>query len=112
MERKEQRAVEIAEFKEKTKSVIRTFENKSTEDSPGDQMEWLQRMNIDIRIEDIGVAFPLSLNQELELPKTGSIDTTAVRAFLFSVASLSFSSHKGVTGTADMAGFSFQFVSQ
>lgn len=112
LDRKEKRAAELAEFKEKTKSVLRSFEIKVKDVEPEDRPTWLIDYIIDLTVENIGVAFPLTLDQGLELPQTGSHDSTPVRAFLFSIRSLVFGTQRGETGQAIMKGFSFQFVSR
>lgn len=109
--RKEKRAVELADFREKTKTFMRSFEANpptgSTEGKP-----WLHDYIANLTIKNIGVAFPLTHDQDLELPQTGSRDATASRAFLFSVKTLAFGAQRGESGQAVMKGFSFQFVSQ
>lgn len=112
LDRKERRAAELAEFKEKTKTVLRSFEVKVKDAEPEENSTWLSDHTIDMTIGNIGVAFPLTLDQDLELPQTGSHDFIAVRAFLFSIKSLVFGTHRGETGQAVMKGFSFQFVSR
>jgi hypothetical protein len=111
IDRKERRAAELAEFKEKAKSIMRSFEVKVNDAEPK-KSTWLSEHTIDLLIRNIGVAFPLALDQDLELPQTGSHDSSAVRAFLFSVKSLVFATQRGETGQAVMKGFSFQFVSR
>jgi hypothetical protein len=106
MLRAEQRAVELAEFKEKTRNVMRTFEVKDKPDAIQDR---LSAYAIKFTFKNIGFAFPLAHNQEL---KPGSQDSSAVGAFLFSIKSLVFSIHRGESGQAAMKGSSFQFVSR
>lgn len=62
-------------------------------------------------MRDIGVAFPLTLDQELEMPQSGRGSTT-FKAFLLSIQSVSFGAQRGETGQAVMKNFSFQFVSR
>ncbi|KAJ7579122.1 hypothetical protein C8J56DRAFT_337033 [Mycena floridula] len=112
LERKEQRAKELAAFKLKTQSILKTFETKIKTTETDDPTSWLNHYVIDLSIHNIGVAFPLTLSQDLQLPKSGSQDCEAVRAFLFSIKSLQFSTQRGETGEATMSDFSFQFVSQ
>lgn len=109
MVRAEQRALELAEFKEKTLHVMRTFETKDKPPSPEAIQDWLSAYTIRFMFKNIGFAFPLALNQEL---KPRSQDSCAVGAFLFSIKSLIFSIHRGDSGQASMKGTSFQFVSR
>jgi len=112
LEHKERRAAELKEFKEKTKSVMRTFEVKVQDTEFQEKSTWLSEHTINLIIKNIGVAFPLALDQDIELPQTGSHDSSAVRAFLFSIKSLVFGTQRGETGQAIMKRFSFQFVSR
>lgn len=109
MIRAEQRALELAEFKEKTRNVMRTFETKDKPPSPEALQDWLSAYTIKFMVKNIGLAFPLALDQEL---KPGSQDSTAVGAFLFSIKSLVFGIQRGDSGQAAMKGTSFQFVSR
>jgi hypothetical protein len=111
MDRKEKRALELEAFKAKTRSVLKTFE-VNLQDSFEERTSWVNKYTFNLAIKNIGVAFPLTLDQDLQLPQTGSHDSTAVRAFLFSVKHLSFGAQHGETGQAAMKGFSFQFVSR
>jgi hypothetical protein len=54
----------------------------------------------------------LTHDQNLEIPQTGSGDSTAVKAFLFSVKSIKFGTQRGESGEAKMQGLSIQFVSR
>ncbi|KAJ6593973.1 hypothetical protein B0H19DRAFT_1365929 [Mycena capillaripes] len=111
-DRKEQRAIELAAFKEKAQSILKTFEVAVEDVQVKDQSFWLQSYVIDLSIYNIGVAFPLTLDQNLEIPQTGSRDSTAVRAFLFSIKGIKFGTQRGESGEAKMQGLSFQFVSR
>lgn len=112
LERQEERALELAAFKEKTQSILKTFEVGTRDDQPDERKSWLDNHIINVAIHNIGVAFPLTLDQDLELPQTGSTDSTAVRAFLFSIKSIEFGTRHGETGQATMQRLSFQFVSR
>ncbi|KAG6900261.1 hypothetical protein C0993_000714 [Termitomyces sp. T159_Od127] len=48
----------------------------------------------------------------LQLPRTGSRDSTSVPAFLWSIKSIEFGTHRGQSGQAEMKLFSFQFISR
>src|SRR5882757_11572069 len=109
MLRAEQRAIELAEFKEKTRNVMRTFETKDKPPSPDAIRDRLSNYTIKFTFKNIGFAFPLALDQELG---PGSQDSSAVGAFLFSIKSLVFSIQRGESGQAVMKRSSFQFVSR
>ena len=72
----------------------------------------LELYNISVIVRNIGVAFPLTLTRDFHLPRSGSHDDNAVRAFLFSIKTIEFGTQLGENGQASMTGFSFQFVSR
>ncbi|KAK7692730.1 hypothetical protein QCA50_004363 [Cerrena zonata] len=109
--RQEQRATELAEFREKTRSVMRTFEAKIGDPQQDADRVWWDEYNIKVAVHNIGIAFPLAANPDLQLPRSGSLDSSAVRAFLFSTKSVVFDTEKGETGKVKIEDFSFQFVS-
>ncbi|KAH9858939.1 hypothetical protein C2E23DRAFT_880346 [Lenzites betulinus] len=109
--RKEQRASELEEFKEKTRSLMRTLDVKIGEQAASEK-SLLELYTISLAISNIGVAFPLSLARDLQMPRSGSHDDASVRAFLFSIKSLKFGSNLGENGQASMSNFAFQFVSR
>ncbi|KAF7315604.1 hypothetical protein MIND_00075800 [Mycena indigotica] len=111
-DRKEQRAVELAAFKEKAQSILKTFEVDVKDDQEKETSTWLKSYYINLSIHNIGVAFPLIHDPTLELPQSGSGDTSAVRAFLFSIKSIKFGTRRGESGEAKMQDLSFQFVSR
>jgi hypothetical protein len=110
--RKEQRALELAAFKEKTQSILKTFEIGGRDAKVQEKSTWLDDYIINVSTRNIGVAFPLTHDQDLELPQTGSSDSTAIRAFLFSIKAVEFGTHRGETGQATIRSLSFQFVSR
>jgi hypothetical protein len=109
MLRAEQRAIELAEFREKTRHVMRTFETKDKLSSLSESQGLLSKYTVKFVFRNIGFAFPLAPNQDL---KPGSQDSSAVAAFLFSIRSLIFDIQRGESGQAAMKGSSFQFVSR
>ncbi|KAI0663325.1 hypothetical protein C8Q70DRAFT_1102776 [Cubamyces menziesii] len=109
--RKEERASELEEFKEKTRSLMKTLDVKIGEQSAAEK-SLLELYTVSLVINNIGVAFPLSLARDLQMPRSGSHDDSAVRAFLFSIKRLSFGSHLGENGQASVTNFAFQFVSR
>ncbi|KAJ7084454.1 hypothetical protein B0H15DRAFT_940059 [Mycena belliarum] len=111
-DRKEQRAVELAAFKEKAQSILRTFEVAVQDVKSKESSSWLTSYIINLTVNNIGVAFPLTHDQDLEIPQTGTRDSTAVRAFLFSIKNIQFGTQRGESGEAKMQGLSFQFVSR
>lgn len=112
LEHQEKRAIELAAFKEKAKNILNTFDVKVGDVQLEETTSWISEFLVHITIHNIGVAFPLAHDFDLELPHTGSRDSAAVRAFLFSVKSISFSANRGETGQAIMESLSFQFVSR
>ncbi|KAJ6586994.1 hypothetical protein DFH09DRAFT_241649 [Mycena vulgaris] len=111
-DRKEQRAIELAAFKEKAQSILKTFEVAVQDVQVKEQSSWLTSYVINLSIHNIGVAFPLTHDQNLQIPQTGTRDSAAVRAFLFSIKSIKFGTQRGESGEAKMQGLSFQFVSR
>ncbi|KAJ7072266.1 hypothetical protein C8F01DRAFT_1205872 [Mycena amicta] len=111
-DRKEQRAVELAAFKDKAQSILKTFEVNVKDDQANEASAWLKSYYINLSIHNIGVAFPLIHDQTLEIPQSGSRDATEVRAFLFSIKSIKFGTRRGESGEAKMQDLSFQFVSR
>ncbi|KAI0958666.1 hypothetical protein AcV7_004416 [Taiwanofungus camphoratus] len=109
--RKEDRAHELAEFKEKTKSLMRSFDVKVGE-SPHAESSWLDHFTILLTIKNIGVAFPLAINRDVPMRRWNKQEDASIRAFLFSIKSLVFGTQRGESGQATMKGFSFQFVSR
>ena len=63
LDRKERRAAELAEFKEKTKTVLRSFEVKVKDAEPEENLTCLSDHTIDMTIGNIGVAFPSLLTK-------------------------------------------------
>ena len=112
LDRKEQRTIELAAFKEKAQSILKTFEIGGWDAQTEPKSSWLNDYIIDVSTRNIGVAFPLTHNKDLEVPQAGSRDLTSVRAFLFSIRSIEFGTHRGETGQATMKNLSFQFVSR
>ncbi|KAF8893814.1 hypothetical protein BD779DRAFT_1669348 [Infundibulicybe gibba] len=108
--RQEQRALELAAFKEKTQKILKTFEVR-VRDVQTQKRPWFYNFIINVSVRNIGIAFPLTLEQDLEIPLTGSKDSNSVRAFLLSVKSIEFVSHRGETGQVIMKSLSFQFIS-
>ncbi|KAF8554692.1 hypothetical protein OG21DRAFT_1508579 [Imleria badia] len=109
--RRQQRAAELEAFKEKTRSILRTFEMQAP--SPdATKPSWLSKHTVLVEVERIGVAFPLALDQSVGLSQWSSQDRTSVRAFLFSVRRIRFSSQKGEAGQMNTRELSFQFVNR
>ncbi|KAG6845925.1 hypothetical protein H0H87_000731 [Tephrocybe sp. NHM501043] len=108
---KDKRALEMAAFKEKTRHILQTF-GVGVQDTLEEARPWLETYIINVSTHNIGVAFPLTHDQDLQLPRTGSRDSSTVPAFLWSIKSIEFGTHRGQTGQAEMKAFSFQFVSR
>lgn len=71
---------------------------------------WLHDYSIDFTIKNIGAAFPLALDGNLELPHARSAPQPHVKAFLFSIKSMAFGVERNGSGLFRMQSFSFQFV--
>ncbi|KIJ61338.1 hypothetical protein HYDPIDRAFT_177084 [Hydnomerulius pinastri MD-312] len=110
--RRHQRATELEAFREKTRSILKTFEGQSKESGATQKPSWLSEHTIVVEIERIGVAFPLTLDQSLELPQWPRRDLPSVRAFLFSVRRIRFNAQRGEAGRMETKELSFQFVNQ
>lgn len=109
--RKEQRANDLEEFKEKTRSLMKSLDVKTGEPKTS-QKSLLEMYTASVVIQNIGVAFPLTLARDLQMSRVGSHDESAVKAFLFSIKTLKFGTQLGENGQASMTNFSFQFVSR
>ncbi|KXN92475.1 Protein CSF1 [Leucoagaricus sp. SymC.cos] len=109
LERKEQRAQELAAFKQKAQSILKTFEVKG-HDSQTEQAPWFSKYFIGVTIRDLGIAFPITLDQDIQLPQYRAKEA-AVNAFLFSISSITFGINRGETGEAVVKKLSCQFIS-
>jgi hypothetical protein len=110
--RKEQRAADLAGFREKTRSFIRTFDPKSSLSELGTTSAWYHDYHLQLGIKNIGVAFPLALLEDTSQLEQGARGSSSVRAFLFSIKSLAFGTQRGETGRIALKAFAFQFVSR
>lgn len=110
LQRKRDRALELEGMRTKTRHVIKKFEGPETRTPVGTAF---RNRIISMAIEDIGIAFPLSIQSSLgSSPATPSAqpDIGPVPAFLFSIASFSFATQREESGNARIAKFAFQFV--
>ena len=107
--RAEQRAKELAAFKEKTREFIKTFE--SSKPGPDAIQSWISGFLINFTFKNIGIAFPLDFDPTIRIERPESGKDRATRAFLLSIKSLSFSLQRGESGQAVMKGTALQFVS-
>ncbi|KAI6040347.1 hypothetical protein EDC04DRAFT_2894324 [Pisolithus marmoratus] len=110
--RRSQRAAELEAFKEKTRTILKTFEVQRRKPDLERDASWLSKHSITVTVESISVAFPLSFDQSLELPKSSDYDFSAVRAFLFSVRRIEFHTQRGEAGQMTTKELSFQFVNR
>ena len=108
--RAEQRAKELATFKEKTREFIKSFE--SSKPGPDTIKTWVSDFLIKFTFKNIGMAFPLDFDPSLRVERSESGKDRATGAFLLSVKSLSFSLQRGESGQAMMKGTALQFVSR
>lgn len=56
------------------------------------------------------MAFPLAFDEDLQIARPGKLTEGTVKAFLFSIKSITFNTQRGESGQASMEGFSFQFI--
>ncbi|KAI6157760.1 hypothetical protein BKA82DRAFT_130576 [Pisolithus tinctorius] len=110
--RRSQRTAELEAFKEKTRTILKTFEVQRRKPDLEQSTSWLSKHSITVNIERIGVAFPLSFDQSLELSMSASCNFSAVRAFLFSVRRIKFHTQRGEVGQMTTKELSFQFVNR
>lgn len=89
---------------------MKTFEVKA-HDVRVEQTSWLSKYLISVAIKDLGIAFPITLDQDIQLPRYQAKDAS-VSVFLFSISSITFGINRGETGEAGMENLAFQFVSQ
>ena len=108
--RADQRAKELAAFKEKTREFIRTFE--PSKPVPDAIQSWISDFLINFTFKNIGIAFPLDSDPSLRVERSESSKDRATGAFLLSIKSLSFGVQRGASGQAMMKGTAFQFVSR
>ncbi|KAG8862253.1 hypothetical protein FRB96_001832 [Tulasnella sp. 330] len=111
--RKDQRALELAEIRKKGKLLRTTLEREASaiqEASPS----WLDRQVLTIIVQSIGVSFPLSTREDFipasASPGSGAFSPSSVKAFLFSISSIQFATHRYERGALDIEDFSFQFI--
>jgi len=88
---------------------MRTFEVK-IDNHQIEDTSWLSKHIINITIRDLGIAFPITLEQDIQLPRYRAKDAT-INAFLFSTSSIIFGVNRGETGEATVKNLSFQFIS-
>ncbi|CAE6416310.1 unnamed protein product [Rhizoctonia solani] len=115
LSRQEQRAAELEEIRRKTRRVMRTLEHNDHPSSIRETKTFLDNRKIEFTVKDIGIVFPLTLQDDLMLPQMGSsiispLSPSSVPALLISLRSVSFVTQRYETGQAKIDMFSFQFV--
>ncbi|KAG6332933.1 hypothetical protein ID866_6159 [Astraeus odoratus] len=110
MTRRNQRAAELEAFKEKTRTILKTFEVHHQDPDVKEHTSWLRKHSITVDVEKIGVAFPLSLEQSLDPPMSRGRASSAVRAILFTVRRIKFTAQRGEVGQMTTKELSLQFV--
>jgi hypothetical protein len=108
-ERQEQRSLELAAFKVKAQTILQTFD-VNVGDVQLEKVSWLDDLIISISIQNVGVAFPLTHDEELQIIRSKTKESLAVRAFLFSIKAIDFTASRGETGQATMRRLCLQFV--
>ncbi|KAH7888759.1 hypothetical protein F5I97DRAFT_2055646 [Phlebopus sp. FC_14] len=110
--RRSQRAAELEAFKEKTRSILKTFGVRRRSSDLEKRGSWFREHSVLVEIERIGVAFPLTFGQNLELPQLSGRNLASIRAFLFSVRRIKFSTQRGENGQMTTKELSFSFVNR
>ncbi|KAH9985984.1 hypothetical protein BJV74DRAFT_946145 [Russula compacta] len=110
LNRKDERVDELAAFKKKTQSILKTFGVNNRESIPSDAMVWFKDYAVVFSVSNVGVAFPLALDSTIEPPLGKHHQHPAVSAFLFSVKAVEFEDKNKGDSQFVMKGFSFQFV--
>ncbi|CAE6424846.1 unnamed protein product [Rhizoctonia solani] len=115
LSRQEQRAAELEEIRRKTRRVMRTLEHSDHPHSIRETKTFLDNRKIEFTVKDIGIVFPLTLQDDLMLPQMGSsiispLSPSSVPALLISLCSVSFVTQRYETGQAKIDAFSVQFV--
>jgi hypothetical protein len=103
--RQEVRFKEVEEIKNKTQRVMMTLDLPSLQKE--EPRSWLDNRVISVNVESIGIAFPLTMQDDVGFSETIS---TSTPAFLFSISSIVFATQRDETGNAQMLDFAFQFV--
>lgn len=114
LSRQEQRASELEEVLRKTRQVMRTLESSEHPHAATQTKTFLDNRKIEFTVKDIGIVFPLTLQDDM-LPQMGSsiitsLSPSSVPAFLISLGSVSFVTQRYETGQAKLKAFSFQFI--
>lgn len=108
-ERQEQRALELTAFKVKAQSILQTFD-VNVGDVQLEKSSWLDDLIITLSIRNVGIAFPLTHDEDLHFSRNKTKESAAIRAFLFCIKSIHFTASRGETGQATLQRLSFQFV--
>jgi hypothetical protein len=108
--RKDERIRELAAFKKKTQSILKTFEVTDRESTPRDAMIWFKDYAVALSVSNVGVAFPLALDSSIDPPFGKPHQHHAMSAFLFSVKTVEFEDKNMGDSQFVMKRFAFQFV--
>jgi len=113
LQRKEDRALELKEIRNKTRHVLKTFEDPEPREK---RATAFQNRIVSVSIKRIGIAFPFNPHQtDVKAPSQPSFINSqkafkGVPAFLFSIESLLFKTQREERGFAKVKNFAFQFV--
>ncbi|KAI9507443.1 hypothetical protein F5148DRAFT_1205043 [Russula earlei] len=110
LDRKDERVRELAAFKKKTQSILKTFEVNDQKSTPPGAMLQFKDYAVVLSISNLGVAFPLALDSSVELPLGRLHQHPILSAFLFSVKAIEFEDKNMGDSQFVMKEFSFQFV--
>ncbi|KAG8914693.1 hypothetical protein FRC00_011419 [Tulasnella sp. 408] len=113
--RKEQRAAELAEIRKKGRLLRTKLEREPSTMEVVNPSSWLDEQIVDIEILSTGIAIPLSGDENVRPihPRSHNaapLVPTTVKAFLFSISSITFSSQRYQKGDLSIREFALQFV--
>lgn len=111
MLRKEQRSLELNEFKTKAQRVMSTFNLNPKTANLANDTSFMRNQSFIVSMTNFGLAFPLSQSKrQAQRPWTDGNSVT--QALLITVSSLEFETQRGESGEAHMKDFCAQFLAR
>lgn len=110
MLRKEQRALELHEFKAKARKVLSTFNVNPKATNLANESGFMKDQSFIVLMTNFGLAFPLSHSKRQA--RSWNDGNSVTQAFLLSISSLEFETQRGESGEAHMKDFCSQFVAR
>lgn len=111
MLRKERRAEELREFKEKAMKIMKTFNLSPRKASADKRGRLFDNSSFLISMANFGAVFPLDLERK-RVSRIALGDQTTTKALLLTIRSFKSETRKGESGDAFMEDFCLQFVSR